>query len=248
MDIRIEWRPEARPAPPPRAAGDTRWSLVLAAGQRSAPAALNELCERYWCAAYAYIRRAGSPPAVAQGITAAFFGWLVRDELRAARPGEGRRFRDFLLARLHAAHHDGWREVHAAANAAAIQPPLPVEILEDRYLAEVHDSDTPAQACLRSFSHALVVRSFERLRAEAQARDRLAIYEGLAPFLRTQARADEVAQAAVATGLTQAGAMFALRGLRQRLREIVAEEVADTLADPGAAAVEVRALHLPELR
>lgn len=247
MDIRIEWRPEARPAPPPRGAGDTRWSLVLAAGERRAGAALEELCARYWCAAYAYVRRVGSPPAVAQATTAAFFHWLVGAELRAARPGEGRRFRDFLLARLHAAHADAWRDVHGAG-AATIQPPLPLEILEDRYLAEVHDSDTPALAYTRSFSHAVVTRSFERLRAEALSRGRLAIFEGLAPFLRTQARSDEIARAAAATGLTHAGATFALRGLRQRLREIVAEEVADTLADPAAAALEVQGLPLPGLR
>lgn len=247
MDVRIEWRPDP-PSPPPRGAGDTRWSLVLAAGERRAGAALEELCARYWCAAYAYVRRVGSPPAVAQSTAAAFFHWLVRDGLRAARPGEGRRFRDFLLACLHAAHADGWRAVHGAGVAAAIQPPLPAEILEDRYLAEVHDSDTPAQAFTRSFSNAVVMRSFERLRAEAQARDRLAIHDGLAPFLRTEAGPEEIARAAVATGLTPAGAMFALRGLRQRLREIVAEEVADTLADPAAVALEVQGLPLPDLR
>jgi hypothetical protein len=246
MDVRIEWRPDP-PKPPAPGAGDTRWSLVLAAGERRAGAALEELCARYWCAAYAYVRRVGSPPAVAQSTTAAFFNWLVRAELRDARPGEGRRFRDFLLARLHAAHADGWREVHGAG-AATIQPPLPVEILEDRYLAEVHDSDPPAQAFTRSFSNVVVMRSFERLRAEAQARDRLAIHDGLAPFLRNEAGPEEIARAAAATGLTQAGAMFALRGLRQRLREIVAEEVADTLADPAAAALEVQGLPLPGLR
>ena len=246
MDVRIEWRSGARP--PPRTSSDTRWSMALAAGGRVARTALEELCERYWCAAYAYVRRSGSPPAVAQATTAAFFGWLVRADLQAARPDEGRRFRDFLLARLDAAHADGWREVHATGVPTAIQPPLPVELLEDRYLAELHDRDTPALACLRSFSHALVMRSFARLHAEAQARGRLAIYQGLAPFLRTQARADEVARAATATGLTHAGATFALRSLRQRLREIVAEEVADTLADPTATAVEVQALQWPGLR
>jgi RNA polymerase sigma-70 factor (ECF subfamily) len=240
MDIRIEWRPSPKPAPTD---ADTRWSLVAAAG-RGAGVALGELCARYWCAAYAFVRRCGFPPAVAQQTTAGFFAWLAREELRTVRAGNGQRFRGFLLDRLCAARDDAWRDARAMPASTATQGPLPAEILEDRFLAEVGDGDSAEHAYAKSFSHALVARSFERLRIEAQARERLAIYEQLEPFLRAEPDPAEAGKAAKATGLTPAAAGFALRSLRQRLREIVNQEVCDTLADPAELDQEARTLRL----
>lgn len=233
MDIRIEWRadppkPKADPVPA-RGDADTRWSLVLAAGGRRAGEALQELCRRYWGAPYAYIRRAGLPPAMAHDLTATFFAHLAADVLRGLRPGAGVRFRDVLLARLAEAHADRWREVRRTRPDPALAPPWPAALVEDRYLAEVGDLDPPERAFERGWSQALVARCFERLREEAIARDRLAMYERLLPFLHGEPSADD-ARAAAASGLTPAAASFALRSLRIRLREILAEETADTVA------------------
>jgi hypothetical protein len=238
MDIRIEWRPDLpKPNPEPQPArgdADTRWSLVLAAGSRRAGPALRELCMRYWGAAYAYIRRAGLPPAMAHDLSAAFFAHLAADALRGLRPCAGVRFRDVLLARLAEAHADRWRELRRVRPDPALAPPWPAEMVEDRYLAEVGDHDPPETAFERGWSQALVARCFERLREEAIARDRLPMYERLLPFLRGEPSVDD-ARAAAASGLTPAAASFALRSLRQRLREILAEETADTVA-PSAGA------------
>lgn len=237
MDIRIEWRPDPpKPKPDPapaRANTDTRWSLVLAA-RSSHAAALSELCRCYWGAAYAYIRRAGQPPALAHDLTAAFFAHLSADALRGLRPGAGVRFRDVLLARLAEAHADRWRALRQMRPDPALAPPWPAEMVEDRYLAEVGDHDSPETAFERGWSQALVARCFERLREEAIARDRLAMYERLLPFLRGEPCTDD-ARAAAASGLTPAATAFALRSLRLRLREILAEETADTIAAPRGA-------------
>jgi hypothetical protein len=43
----------------------TRWSQVVAAGDRAGPAAreaLAEPCSAYWCPLYAFVRRKGHPP------------------------------------------------------------------------------------------------------------------------------------------------------------------------------------------
>lgn len=231
MDIRIEWRPEP---PKPRAEGDTRWSLVLAAGGRRAGSALAELGMRYWGAAYAYIRRCGAPPAMAHDLTAAFFAHFAADALRGLRPRAGVRFRDVLLARLSEAHADRWREVRCVRPDPALSPPWPAEMVEDRYLAEVGDHDPPETAFERGWSQALVARCFERLRAEADACGRLAMYERLLPYLGGDPCADD-ARAALASGLTPAAAAFALRSLRTRLREILAEETAEPLPEIGGA-------------
>lgn len=57
-----------------------RWSVVLAARDRSAAIsrnALSTLCETYWPPLYAYIRRRGYATEEAQDLTQEFFARLI---------------------------------------------------------------------------------------------------------------------------------------------------------------------------
>jgi hypothetical protein len=74
------------------------------------------------------------------------------------------------------------------------------------------------------------------------------MFEQLLGQLRSDPYPADAARAAAATGLTSAAAGFALRSLRQRLREIVNEEISDTLGDPSDLEQEARALGVPGLR
>ena len=57
----------------------TRWSVVLAAGHRTAGGrdSFASLCQSYWFPLYAYVRRRGHPPEDAQDLTQAFFTRLI---------------------------------------------------------------------------------------------------------------------------------------------------------------------------
>src|SRR4051812_3290839 len=81
----------------------THWSVVLAAGQSSAPtaqAALEKLCRTYWFPLYAFARRQGKNPEDAQDLTQDFFSRLLeRNYLTRADPQRGK-FRTFLLGSL----------------------------------------------------------------------------------------------------------------------------------------------------
>ena len=90
---------------PPRREGPsqfvtTRWSIVLAAGRRSSPAAgqaLETLCQTYWYPLYAYVRRRVPNIEEARDLTQAFFTELLDKEyVRPAAPERGR-FRAYLL-------------------------------------------------------------------------------------------------------------------------------------------------------
>ena len=85
----------------PHADTNTRWSLVAAAKGKDAGVALTELCSRYWCAVYAFLRRCGHPPRVAQELSTGFFRRLVRERLAKANP-------EFVLAHLRADLADAW--------------------------------------------------------------------------------------------------------------------------------------------
>src|SRR4051794_39048667 len=81
----------------------THWSVVLAAGRAEcaeATVALEKLCQTYWYALYAFVRRQGYDPPDAQDLTQEFFRrFLERNYLERADPGRGR-FRSFLLGCL----------------------------------------------------------------------------------------------------------------------------------------------------
>jgi DNA-directed RNA polymerase specialized sigma24 family protein len=63
----------------------TRWTVVLAAGQRVTPEAgraLETLCRTYWMPLYAFARRQGHAPADAEDLTQGFFAeFLLKDFL-----------------------------------------------------------------------------------------------------------------------------------------------------------------------
>ena len=78
----------------------THWSVVLAAGRDSSPAAtdaLEQLCRAYWYPLYAYVRRKGYDADDAQDLTQEFFARLLaRNYLSVADRHKGK-FRSFLL-------------------------------------------------------------------------------------------------------------------------------------------------------
>src|SRR6266849_10410360 len=81
----------------------TRWTVVLAAGRRSAPqadVALEELCRTYWYPLYVYVRRHTSTREDAEDLTQAFFARFLEKNYLAAINSERGRFRAFLLAAL----------------------------------------------------------------------------------------------------------------------------------------------------
>src|SRR5476651_2011457 len=85
---------------PPASFATTRWSIVLAAGQRALPEsekALAALCQAYWPAVYAFVRRQVADVHEAQDLTQAFFTQMLEKNILAvAQPSRGR-FRSFLL-------------------------------------------------------------------------------------------------------------------------------------------------------
>ena len=81
----------------------TRWSVVLLAGQPSAPesfVALERLCRTYWSPVYAFVRRQGHAPEDAQDLTQEFFARLLKRNFFALADPDKGRFRSFLLSAL----------------------------------------------------------------------------------------------------------------------------------------------------
>jgi RNA polymerase sigma-70 factor (ECF subfamily) len=88
----------------------------------------------------------------------------------------------------------------------------------------------------------MLERVITRLRDENGAEGKASLYEQLKPFLMMGKSEIPYAQAAAALKLTEGAVRVAVHRLRRRYRELLREEVAQTLADPAQADEEMQAL------
>jgi RNA polymerase sigma-70 factor (ECF subfamily) len=223
----------------------TRWSVVMHLASSHAPDArdaLAELARRYWYPVYAYARRCGHDSTDANGITRNFLldllGQLIGEQSLSANG----HFRRFLLDQLNASHASNWQyTAHQAATIEIVAPP-PCD-LERRYQHDSADANSPEQAYQRSFALEVLARAFKRLHNEARKSGHLDMYDALEPYLGREPPPgvyDEIARKLQTRPLAL---VVALKRLRQRFRELVGEELADTVSSTEELAAEQQALH-----
>jgi RNA polymerase sigma-70 factor (ECF subfamily) len=224
----------------------TRWSQVVAAGDRAGPGAreaLAELCSAYWYPLYAFVRRKGHPPdEAADLVQGTFLTLLDRDSLAAVAPERGR-FRSFLMAAC--SHHlADCRDRDRAVKRGGGTMPISIDraLAEGRYSAEPVDELTPERLFDRRWATSLLDQALARLEAESTAAGKSALLSRLLPAL-TGGRS-EMPFAAIAglVGTTEGSIKMAASRLRKRYGEILREEIARTVVDPAGVEAEVRAL------
>ncbi len=224
----------------------TRWSRIVAAGDRDAPEAreaLSSLCAAYWYPLYAFIRRKGHGPDEALDLTQEYFaGLLERGTVAAADPGKGR-FRSFLLAdcRHFLAHR---REHDRALKRGGGKPPLSIDArdAEGRYIREPSHSRTPEHLFERDWALAMLEGVLARLRREYQESGRGETFNALKVALTEDPRSIPQAELAARLGMTPGAVQVAVHRLRKRYRVMVREAIAATVADEAEVEGEIREL------
>jgi RNA polymerase sigma factor (sigma-70 family) len=216
----------------------TQWSVVLAAGgtaSAESAAALATLCELYWYPLYAFVRRRGHDPDAAQDLTQAFFTRVIEKAyLRDATPSRGR-FRSFLLGSLKHFLANEWDHARAQKRGGgATMVPLDVELGagETRYRLEPADDETPERLFERQWALALLERVLGRLREECDAAGKRAQLDTLKPVLTGEPTGETYAQLGERLGMSEGAIKVTVHRLRRRLRALLEEEIARTVADP----------------
>jgi RNA polymerase sigma-70 factor (ECF subfamily) len=222
----------------------TRWSLVVAA-QGESPAAreaLAELCRLYWYPLYAYVRRRGHGDDEAQDLTQEFFARLLeRDDLAKLDQTRGR-FRAFLLAACRHFLSNQRDRAHALKRGGACrQLSLDFADADRRYAAEPSHEQTPERLFERRWALTLLEHVVQRLRRQYETAGQPALFERLKGSL-TGAAADSHAEAAAALGMTEGAVKVAAHRLRTRYRDLLRDEIGQTVEDPAAVDDEIRAL------
>jgi RNA polymerase sigma factor (sigma-70 family) len=220
--------------------------VVLAAGQQESPEAaeaLEKLCRTYWYPLYACVRRRGYKPQDAQDLTQGFFAALVTGKYWVQASRERGRFRTFLLTSfdnyLHNEHdratalkRGGGREIFSWEEHTA----------EGRYAQEPAGGLSPEQVYEKRWAATLLERVLARLRAEFAQAERLELFDQLKPHLWGEDEATPYAQLAVRFNMTVSAIKVTVHRLRRRYREVLREEIAQTVADPAEIDGEIQYL------
>ena len=209
----------------------TRWSLVqVAKGDTpQARAALSDLCDIYYRPIEAQMHRWLSVGDEARELTQAFFEKILQgNRLTGAEEGSGR-FRNYLFA---AAHH--FMASHKRAQKAEKRGLAVTESAEDLVLEMADEAQaSPDVEFDRAWACALLRKGLETLEAELTNAGKGEAWEVLKPWLAGSASHGDTAQAAARLGTSETAVRVQLSRLRQRLRGLLEQQIADTLA-PGA--------------
>jgi len=225
----------------------THWSVVIAAGDTSAPGAreaLEKLCRTYWYPIYARVRRKGWIPSDAQDLTQAFFARLLEKEFFKLADPERGRFRGFLVTALDHFLVNEWRRASAEKRGAGQSPvSIDQQDAEGRYQAEPAAPDlSPDRLFEQRWALALLDQVLAGLRAEYEANGRCELFDELKAFTWGEKSAMSQADIGARLGMTENAVSQAVHRLRKRYGELLRAEVANTVATNSEVEDELRHL------
>jgi len=226
----------------------THWSLVRTAaetGKPAAPAALDRLCALYWPALHAFLCRKGYSAPEAEDLVQGFFEhFLAGEYLRSVAPDKGR-FRSFLLASLRhfvANEQRDRRTQRRGGGNLHIALPLNGNGNNDSAESRLRTEPTPEELFDRNWGETIIREASRQLRDEYERRGRLEIYSTIRTWLAREVKPGEYATAAERLRTTEGAIAAAAHRMRNRFRELVRREVAQTVQSPGEIADEMRYL------
>lgn len=222
----------------------TRWSMVAAAGRVDSPeaqSALGELCARYWTPLYAFLRHRGYGREEARDMTQAFIVELLEKKaLRAADRNRGR-FRSFLLGCLkNFLSHEKDKKQAKKRGGGVVTFAMEVEEGEQRY-EPVARERSPEAAYERVWMSMVLKQVMDRLREPFDQEGRGHYFARLMPGIYGAEHVDSE-MVAKELGMTAVAVRQAASRLRKRYRELLVEEIGQTVADAGEVEEEIREL------
>ena len=224
----------------------THWSVVLAAGRPKSASyrqALETLCQTYWFPLYAYLRRHGCNSHQAQDYTQAFFtALLAKGGLGLADPKRGK-FRSFLLASLkHFLSNERARARAKKRGGGRKALSLDFENAESRYALEPRDDLSPEKLFERSWALTVLDRTMARLQAEAISTNKQKLFERLKFCLTADEGSAPYSDVADDLDMTESAVRVAVHRLRKRYRELLRDEIAQTVTSDDQINEEIRDL------
>ncbi len=120
--------------------------------------------------------------------------------------------------------------------------PLDWQTADSQFQLAATTEPSPEKAFDREWALALLASVIERLRAECAVENSERWFEVLKPFLTVGKSAIPHFEAAAELGISEGAVRTAVHRLRRRYREVLRDEIAQTLSDPANVAEEMQAL------
>jgi RNA polymerase sigma factor (sigma-70 family) len=226
----------------------TRWSVVLAAQggtslEDEARAALEQLCRTYWRPLYAFIRRRGFSQHDAEDLTQGFLAHLLAQSFLAGVAPQKGKFRSFLLASLKnylADQRDRASAVKRGANFSFVS--LNLEQGTEPYLESSLENLTADMVFDRGWAMSLLEQARSRLETEYVAAHKRELYETLRRFNAMGNGEQSYAEVAGQLNLPENTLKSLVRRFRLRYRQLLREEVAQTVSSAAEVDDEIRYL------
>jgi len=224
----------------------TRWSVVLAAADRGggqAAEALETLCRAYWYPLYAYVRRKGYKPEDAQDLTQEFFARLLaKGYLAAVHPEKGK-FRWFLQSAVKRfLGNEQERALAGKRGGGAFHVPFDGEKAEDRYRLEAADPLTPDKLFDRAWAVNLIEAANRSLEEECLLEGKGELFERLKVFFSGEQSESTYAEIGARLHMTEGAVKVAVHRLRRRYRDMLREQIAQTVSTRTEVEEELRDL------
>jgi len=221
----------------------TRWTLVLRASASSpeGKAALSDLCEAYYQPVFVFLRRMGFDADTARDHAHSFFTHLLQRGFPGPDPDRGR-FRSYLLGAVKYFVGDLLDRARREKRGGGVEHETMDESADGSPAFMMADpAATPAPEVFdREWAVTVMNRAVAALAAEHQG-DRAAQFEALRPWLMGDAAASQ-AETARALGMNEGAVKVAVHRLRKRFRELLRQEIAQTLTDEADVEDELRYL------
>lgn len=203
---------------------------------------MGELVQMYWFPLYAYVRRRGSGPAQAEDLVQGFFARLLEKDALALVDRRRGKFRSFLLASLQNFLSNEWDKNRAAKRGGRADiVALDAMEAEACYAAEPADSMTPERVFERRWTLAVLDHVLRRLREDYAKRSQSEIFAALEHVL-TVAEGESYGKIAQRLGMTEAAVKVAAHRLRRRYRQLLRQEIAQTVSDSSLVEEEIKDL------
>ena len=224
----------------------TQWTRVLEARGNSpeAKAALSDLCAAYYSPVFAFIRRSAPDEETARDLTQEFFARLLaRHGIDSVDPQRGR-FRSYLLGAVE--HFLGdMREHDHRLKRGDGQPLQSIEPGTDTSPGlQLPDPNAPSPE--REFDHkwalTLLDRALAALTREHEASGKADLFQALKPWLTGDTENISQAQAAARLGMNEGAIKVAIHRLRRRFREVIKNEIGQTVSDRAQVDAELHYL------
>lgn len=224
----------------------THWSALRAVGGTTSPrskAAFETLAQTYWYPLYAFARRMGHSPADAADLTQGLFERLIESDSLSTVSRERGRFRTFLLTafqRFMADERKAARRAKRGGGATVIS--IDANSGEERYRVEPADQYDAEQLYQRRWAMTILDQALARLESELRGAGRSRIYSALQGFLIGDRDGPAYAEVARRLGTSEAAVKMTVSRLRQRARELIRDQIAQTVSTPAEVDQEYAAL------